>query len=156
MNGPGELGWLTGWAAALVSAMMLTAGDLLTGAQLAAEPIMTLEALPPGQYDYLQVEPNPDGLALPERQDNTLLLHKVGRTVIGVNRRRGMAQLCFRGFAEDNRLLNVTRIFPPYQPDSNWDFQADWLDVSNYQRRERAFTAAEQADLLTCLQVFGR
>lgn len=108
----------------------------------------SLEALPTGQYYYV------DG-ASDRRHPPYLLLRKAGSTVIGVDGRSRM-QPCFRGFIKGDRIVNATRLFPPYRPDSTWDTQEELADLSQYQVVEQDPTDEQAETLRTCIQFFWR
>lgn len=108
-----------------------------------------LENLPTGQYYYVQSE-----ASVPERQ-RYVLLRKAGSTVIGIDARSRLHS-CFRGFIKGDRIVDATRVFPPYQPDSRWDTQDELVDLSQYQTIEPDLTDEQSETLQTCIQFFWR
>lgn len=110
-----------------------------------------LENLPTGQYLYR------DGGADGAPRRGSILLRKIGHTVIGLDQRPRAGNACFRGFLEGDRILNATRIYPPYQPDSRWEQQpGTMVDLSQYRSVDAAVTHEQAAMLHTCLTVFSR
>ncbi|MBD1867537.1 hypothetical protein H6F88_31150 [Oculatella sp. FACHB-28] len=112
-----------------------------------ANPASSLENLPTGEYYY-------EAIHASETSSRSILFRKAGRTVIGVQ--MGANRSCFRGFAEGNRIVNATRVFPPYDPASRQDFQEEMLDLSQYSPVERAGRDRDRATLRTCIQFFWR
>lgn len=137
---------------------------------------LSLQNLPTGEYYYQR--PSPPGR--PSRA--YVLLRKVGRTVIGLDVRL-RERACFRGFIEDNRIVDATRVLPPYQPDSQWQYgEGVMLDLDAYQRipispdssaadpvisnqalpyapishEGEAITPEDRATLQTCIELFWR
>jgi hypothetical protein len=88
----------------------------------------SLESLPPGTYYYEH----------PSRSAS-VLLRKAGRSVIGLD---SQEQACFRGFIEGDRIVNATRVDPPYQPDSRLEHRDGiMLNLAEYQRVEDSIAA---------------
>lgn len=86
-----------------------------------------------------------------------LFFHKIGHTVIGIDVQSLSKNPCFRGMVNQNSIINVTRIFPPYDPASKWEFlQGKALDLNHYRKIDRASTASDRAALLRCIQVFSK
>lgn len=84
-----------------------------------------------------------------------ILLRKAGHTAIGVDGRRSRL-ICFRGFVEGDRIVNATRIMPPYQPDSRWESRdGTMVDLSGYDRVGQPDEEQLEA-LQKCLDVFAR
>ncbi|NEQ26964.1 MAG: hypothetical protein F6K28_49695 [Microcoleus sp. SIO2G3] len=113
--------------------------------------LTSLEDLPPGEYYY-------EGSYSPQMKGNQyVLLRKSGKTVVGLEVRSRSRNPCFRGFADENRIVNATRVFPPYHPDSKWEFQqGEALNMNQYHRVDQAGTTSDRETLQTCLQVFWR
>lgn len=109
----------------------------------------SLESLPTGQYYYVTSD------AEERRGQSYVLLRKAGTTVIGVDG-RSPTPACFRGFIKDDRIIDATRVFPPYQPDSRWDTQQDLMNLSQYQVIEQDPTDEQAETLQTCMQFFWR
>lgn len=114
-------------------------------------PSLSLEDLPPGEYYY-------EGSYSSEmRGSQYVLLRKVGKTVIGLEVQSRSRNPCFRGFAEENRIIDATRLFPPYHPDSKWEFQqGEALNLNRYHRVEQVGTTGDRETLQTCIGVFWR
>lgn len=109
----------------------------------------SLESLPTGQYYYVASE------ADKRRTTAYVLLRKAGTTVIGVDGRSPMPA-CFRGFITGDRIIDATRVFPPYQPDSRLDTQEELMNLSQYQVIEQDPTDEQAETLQTCMQFFWR
>ena len=118
----------------------------------ASESSGSLENLPAGQYYYRVTSRDPE----PEQPQGYVLLRKAGHSVIGIDRRSLNQASCFRGFLAGSRIVNATRIFPPYQPDSKWDRRGELLDLSRYQSIEHHVTDEEADALHRCLAFFSR
>ena len=115
-----------------------------------AMPERSLENLPTGEYYYEKIRTRE------EAPSQSILLRKAGRTVIGVQIRSESGNPCFRGFAEENRIVNATRVFPPYDPASRSDFQEEMLDLNQYSLVEREVSEGDRTTLQTCIQFFWR
>lgn len=113
-------------------------------------PERSLENLPTGEYYYEKIGTR-EGVP-----SQAILLRKAGRTVIGVQIRSASNNPCFRGFAENNRIVNATRVFPPYNPASRSDFREELLDLDQYILVEREVSQGDRATLQTCIQFFWR
>ncbi len=123
---------------------------VLTNELVQAQPA-TLADLPAGSYRYEATHVSSGA------EPSQLLLWKRGHTVIGVQSRSATAKFCFRGFVEQNRIVNATRVAPPYAPDSRWEaLRGDAFNLDDYRRSERALTEGDQAALRQCFQVFWR
>ncbi|MEL7314050.1 MAG: hypothetical protein AAFN08_03755, partial [Cyanobacteria bacterium J06559_3] len=86
-----------------------------------------------------------------------LLLQKWGRIVVGVDTLSSSRTTCFKGFVEDNAIVDATRVLPPYTPDAEWTYQpGEMLDLSDYDRRGDAIAEADRTALNVCLDVFAR
>ncbi|MEO0533471.1 MAG: hypothetical protein AAF215_06345 [Cyanobacteria bacterium P01_A01_bin.123] len=112
---------------------------------------ISFSALPNGEYYYL-------GTPASEFLDSPyILLHKWGRIVIGIDARLPTRLVCFKGFVEDDRIVDATSVLPPYTPGSAWDYQSgEMLDLSQYDRITYAGTEEDRATLDICLDVFSR
>lgn len=127
-------------------------------------------AMPTGTYRYL-VEGS--SVENGNRSSQTFLFRKSGSVVIGAElmgdrTRAGTSVLnCFRGQAEGDRITHVTRVSPPYAPDSNWQSRQiieiatppDSAGVaSGMASLEENYlpTELEKTALETCIQVFWR
>ena len=122
---------------------------VLTGELTQAKSAM-LANLPTGDYYYTKPH-------FETSKDRYLLFRKRGFTVIGVDMQFGSQKFCFRGVVKQNSIINVTRIFPPYDPASYWEFlQGKAVDLNSYRKIERVVTDNDRAALLTCIQVFWR
>ncbi|MEM8808873.1 MAG: hypothetical protein AAGF01_22875 [Cyanobacteria bacterium P01_G01_bin.38] len=103
--------------------------------------------LPTGTYRY--VSPDENRLSL------TLLLRKSGSAIIGVELLGERELSCFRGQAQDNRIVYVTQVYPPYDPASDWQ-SGQVIEMASLVSRGQSPTAAEQEALETCVQLFWR
>lgn len=108
-------------------------------------------ALPNGEYYYL-------GPPSSELFDSPyIVLHKWGRIVIGIDARSPHQLICFKGFVEENRIIDTTTVLPPYTPDAQWDYQpGEMLSLSQYTRVAYTSTEADREILETCIEVFAR
>ncbi|MEM9005074.1 MAG: hypothetical protein AAGE59_16320 [Cyanobacteria bacterium P01_F01_bin.86] len=120
-------------------------------AQPASTQNSVLSELPDGEHYYL-------GHSSSELFDTPyVLFHKWGRIVVGVDSRSPSGLACFKGFIEDNTIVDATRVLPPYTPDAEWDYRpGEMLDLSNYERHPDAIAATDRSTLSTCLDVFAR
>ena len=89
---------------------------------------MDLRDLENGEYYYER--PGAADLVTNLIRDEYLLLSKRGRLVTGIHLGSQDGSLCFRGFIQNNTIVDATRIFPPYTPASRWDFQEEMLDLA--------------------------
>ncbi|MDB9527000.1 hypothetical protein PN498_13450 [Oscillatoria sp. CS-180] len=86
-----------------------------------------------------------------------VLFQKWGRIVVGIDSSSRSGTACFKGFIEDNAIVDATRVSPPYTPDAAWDYQSgEMLNLSHYYRVTDPISDAEQAALEVCLEVFAR
>ncbi|MBD3884145.1 hypothetical protein IFO70_20570 [Phormidium tenue FACHB-886] len=111
---------------------------------------ISLEQLPTGRYYYA----SPEASANLKRR-SFVLLRKAGTTVIGFDHRSAAEPACFRGFIEGDRIINATRVLPPYQPDSPLH-SGETLDLTGYQPVEHDVSAQEAETLQTCINFFWR
>jgi hypothetical protein len=119
-----------------------------------------LEDLPHGNYWY---ELSETASSTNRGSDRYLILRKVGSTVIGAegysaqaSERLSEYHPCFRGFVDENQIIHLTRIYPPYSPDARWEHQRNVaVDLDQYQRLEQEMSEGDRAALQTCLQVFA-
>lgn len=105
-----------------------------------------LEQLPTGLYYYSQ--PNP-------KRPNFVLFRKSGSTIIGLDHRSATAPACFRGFIDGNQIINTTRVFAPYQPDSQLQ-QGQTIDLTAYSVTEDTVPEDASTTLKTCISFFWR
>ena len=132
---------LWGWGMAIAFSMATI--DWVLGAKI---PISTpstsslsLEEQSTGQYYYA----------------GYILLRKAGHSAIGIDGRRSQLA-CFRGFVEGDRIVNATRVLPPYQPDSRWESETGMMvDLSRYQQVGQPDEDQLRA-LQKCVDVFSR
>lgn len=111
-------------------------------------PLLTL---PNGEY-YYSSPSSSEGFDSPY-----ILLHKWGRIAVGIDARLPTNVACFKGFVDDNRIVDTTVVWPPYAPDAQWQYQpGEMVDLSGYERMIDAATAADTAALDVCLEVFSR
>ena len=109
---------------------------------------------PAGTYRYTVADSG-------EGARRSLLFRKSGSVVIGAElmSRRGRSHTpvlgCFRGQAEGDRIIYVTKVAPPYDPASRWE-SGLVIDLAAGVSLDQPPTAAEQAALETCIQVFWR
>ena len=129
--------------------VVLILSVVFTDSPAQAESI-TLESMPTGNYYY-------QGLRFSEvARSPYILLRKVGHTVAGVEVRGRVGNPCFKGFVDQNSVVDATRVFPPYNPDSEWKHQkGEMFNLDSYRRIERTFTASDNAALQKCLRVFS-
>lgn len=113
-----------------------------------AMPNPSLENLPTGEYYYQK-------LGTEDTSSQSIWFRKAGRTVIGVVRAES-GNLCFRGFAQENQIVNATLVFPPYNPASRQDFQEEMLDLSQYSQVDLEERERDRDTLRTCIQFFWR
>ena len=112
---------------------------------------LSLSELPNGEYYYLDA-PRSELSA-----NSYVLLHKWGRIAIGIDVRPPSGSACFKGFIQDNRIVDATRVLPPYTPDAQWDYQpGDMLDLSYYNNVADPVAEEVRANLEICLDVFAR
>lgn len=109
-----------------------------------------LENMPAGNYYY-------ERLRFSEVARNQyVLLRKVGHTVAGIEVRGRSGNPCFKGFVEQNSVVDATRVLPPYNPASKWEHQkGEMLNLDTYRRIDRTFTARDNAALQKCIRVFS-
>jgi hypothetical protein len=129
-------------------AQFISSFSLVLALMGSASPNPSLENLPTGEYYYQK-------LATENASSQSVWFRKAGRTVIGVVHAES-GNLCFRGFAEGNQIVNATRVFPPYDPASRQDFQEEMLDLSQYSPVEEAGRDRDRTTLRTCIQFFWR
>lgn len=103
--------------------------------------------LPSGEYYY--EEPSS------WMGEHYLFFRKSGFTVIGLEH-HAHHQLCFRGFLIENRITNITRIFPPYSPASRMEVSKEGIDLNRYQTSQRAVSRKDRETLLDCIHFFWR
>ena len=120
-----------------------------TGNPAQAE-FITLENMPTGNYYY-------EGLRFSEvARSPYILLRKVGHAVAGVEIRGRVGNPCFKGFLDQNSVVDATRVLPPYNPASKWEHQkGEMFNLDSYRRIDRTFTASDNAALQKCLRVFS-
>lgn len=122
--------------------------SLLSLLPIALAQTSALEMLPTGEYYYESA-----GTGRPQQ----VLLRKVGRTTIGVNLQAIGEPVCFRGWLEENAIVNATWMLPPYQPDSRLMHEDGvLLDLSAYRPAIDPPSAADRAALRSCIQFFWR
>jgi hypothetical protein len=132
---------------------VLVSSALLTCVSAQSIP---LEELPRGEYYYEQIE----AVVLSNGSQGTaprsfLVLGKVGRTVVGMEAGLRSAS-CFKGFVQGNQIVDMTRIFPPYDPASAWNFQTGVaIDLDDYQRVERTLSERDRNTFQTCIEFFS-
>lgn len=115
-------------------------------------PSIEIADLPTGNYYYESTEP----LVENHVPSSGILLRKRGFTVIGVYLPSRVPQPCFRGFSKGNRVINATRIYPPYAPDSTMESRQQ-IDLDPYARLDDwEMTERDRDALQTCIQVFWR
>lgn len=111
---------------------------------------LVLESLPSGEYYYEKL------LSSKKSINRYLLLSKRGHIVTGIDGQSLSKNPCFKGFVKQNSLVNVTRVFPPYDPASKWEFlKGEAFDLNLYRKVDRAIAASEKTALLKCIQVFS-
>lgn len=134
---------------------------LLAYTPVSQQADQSFAAMPTGTYRYLL----DDG----DRSSQTFLFRKSGSVVIGAelmsDRSRASAPVlnCFRGQAEGDRIIHITRVSPPYSPLSNWE-SGQSIEIANQTSPasvaslEEIYlpTDAEQISLETCTQLFWR
>lgn len=107
--------------------------------------------LPDGQHYY--AEPTSSELT----RTRSLFLQKWGRIVVGVDTLSSAGTTCFKGFIEEDTIVDATRVLPPYTPNAEWAYQpGEMVDLSDYDRRTEAISATDRAALDICLEVFAR
>lgn len=136
------------------TAYKITANLILFMA-LAGDPVQPqhtmLRSLTSGDYYYEKIN------SFKMSNNRYLLFHKIGHTVIGIDVQSLFENSCFRGMVSQNSIVNVTRIFPPYDPASKWEFlQGKAIELNHYRKIDRASTASDRAALLRCIQVFSK
>lgn len=114
----------------------------------AAASQTSLEQLPTGLYYYSQ----PD--ASPKRPD-FVLFRKSGSAIIGWDHRSVTAPACFRGFLDGNQIVHATRVFAPYQPDSQLQ-QDETIDLTTYEASQPSLSDSTADTLQTCINFFWR
>lgn len=114
-----------------------------------AQTFAMLENLPTGNYYYENLRS--------ERVGNQyIVLRKVGHVVVGVDVQSRLRNPCFKGFVEQNSIVDATRIFPPYDPASKWEHRkGEVFNLDSYRRIEQTFTASDNTALQKCLRVFS-
>ena len=117
---------------------------------------LSLSEIPNGEHYYV-------GHPSSELSDEPrVLLSKWGRVVVGISTRLHLGRLplgavCFKGFVEGDKIMNATRVLPPYAPDSQWDYlPGEMLDLSQYEKVASSPAAEDTAALGICLEVFSR
>ncbi|MEL7072254.1 MAG: hypothetical protein AAGN15_26955 [Cyanobacteria bacterium J06581_3] len=89
--------------------------------------------------------------------DHSLFFKKWGRIVVGVDTTSALRMTCFKGFIEEDSIVNATRVLPPYTPSAEWTYQpGEMIDLGDYDRRIEAIAATDRTSLNTCLEVFAR
>ena len=116
-------------------------------------PVIDLRDLENGEYYYER--PAATNVVSNRIRNEYLLLSKRGRLITGIHLGSQAGALCFRGFIQENTIVDATRIFPPYTPASRWDFQEEMLDLAPYQQINREITANDREALTNCIQFFG-
>lgn len=125
-----------------------------------ADAVASFADFPQGTYRYRD---------LSSQSASTLLLRKSGAIVIGVELlasdrpERVLAQRCFRGQAEGDRLIYVTFAYPPYDPAAVWE-SGEVIDLTLLEgpiptadeRLQTQPNEAEQTALTNCVQIFWR
>lgn len=101
-----------------------------------------LEKIPTGDYYYITKQEN----------QSSLLLRKSGFTVIGLE--ETFPKTCFRGMAENNKIVNVTRLSLPNHPTSMYS-KGEVYNLDNYQVVPE-ITIEDKKALLTCVKAFWR
>lgn len=110
---------------------------------------ITLENLPTGNYYYERIRSE-------KATNQYVLLRKAGHIVAGIEVRSRSGNPCFKGFANQNSVVDATRVFPPYEPASKWEHQkGEALNLNSYRRIERVITTSDQAALMKCIRVFS-
>jgi len=113
---------------------------LIFTSYIAQARFVLLEKLPTGNYYYEKVAGT-----------DYVLLRKVGRIVVGISR-----NICFKGFANKNSIVDATRVSPPYNPASQWEHQrGEAINLNYYRQKNTAISAKNQAGLLKCIRVFS-
>lgn len=122
---------------------------LVLGDESAQREFAMLENLPTGNYYYENLRSEKVG-------NQYIVLRKVGHVVVGVDVQSRFRNPCFKGFVEQNRIVDATRIFSPYDPASKWDHRkGEVFNLDSYRRIEQTFTASDNAALQKCLRVFS-
>ena len=134
-------------AVTFVSLVALCMGAM----QLAYSQDTPLSESPNGEY-FFKGSPSSELSGEPY-----LLLHKWGRIVVGMDARLPLEIACFKGFIEDNKIVEATRVLPPYTPDADWAYQpGEMLDLGSYERSTEPSMEVDRETLEVCLQVFSR
>ena len=134
-------------AVTFVSLMALPIGAL----QLAHSQEVPLSGSPNGEY-FFRGSPSSELSG-----ESYLLLRKWGRIVVGMDARLPLEIACFKGFIEDNKIVDATRVLPPYTPDADWAYQpGEMLDLDSYERSTEPSIEVDREMLEVCLQVFSR
>ena len=114
-----------------------------------------LSELPDGQHYYAEHHAEPISSEL--TRTRALFLQKWGRIVVGVDTLSSSRRACFKGFVEENAIVDATRVLPPYTPNAEWTYQlGEMINLSHYDRRTDAIAATDRAALDICLEVFAR
>lgn len=124
----------------------LTVQPTQTTAQTTTEAI-PLERQPRGEYYYENTAAG---------RPRYLLLRHTSRTVIGIDMQPIGAPMCFRGWLEDDRVVNAIALRPPYQPDSRLSRAPVLLDLTDYQPATAEPSQADRAALRSCINFFWR
>ncbi len=134
---------------------------LVLGIQPVQNLALGLSELPDGEHYY--AAPTASELAGSELiageliGDRTLFLQKWGRIVVGVDMVSSANSTCFKGFVEEGKIVDATRVLPPYTPNAEWTYQpGEMIDLSDYDRRIEAIAATDRTALDICLEVFAR
>ena len=124
---------------------------LLCMPQLMQNLTPALSDLPDGQHYYTE------STAYELLRPRALFLQKWGRVVVGVDTRSSNGTTCFKGFVEENAIVDAARVLPPYTPNAEWTYQpGEMIDLSNYNRHTGAIAATHRTALDICLEVFAR
>lgn len=136
----------------IVASVLIWLGFVAIAASTNPALSETVESLPGGNYWFEEAAASELG-----RSDRSVLFRKSGNTVIGFEVLPASERFCFRGVARQNRIVDITRAFPPYTPASRWEFSADeGIDLSGYLSSDRPFTEQDREMLQTCIQMFWR
>ncbi|MEL6854074.1 MAG: hypothetical protein AAFO83_03085 [Cyanobacteria bacterium J06607_13] len=112
---------------------------------------LVLSELPDGEHYYVQ--PTSHELT----GDRALFLKKWGRIVVGVDTLSSSRVTCFKGFVEEDAIVDATRVHPPYTPNAEWTYQSgEMLSLGDYRRRTDAIAATDRTALDICIDVFAR
>ena len=152
---------ITGSTACMASAacMAMLTNALMPQAIVRADSASTESAnsapdlanLPTGRYYFAPPAPN----SASRRFSSFVLFRKSGRTIIGWDRRSTIEPACFRGFIQGSQIINATRVFSPYQPDSAFQ-SGETIDLSGYESTEHEPSEIESKTLQTCINFFWR